>query len=424
MWIKGGLIFDPASNIQERGDLHIQEGRVAGIYPGKGPDSDDSEVIDATGLWVLPGLIDMHVHLRDPGFEYKEDIYTGSLAAAAGGVTTLGCMANTDPVNDSPSVTNYIREKAKQVSSVRIFPVGAVTKGLKGKELAEMGLMKEAGIVAVSDDGRPIEDSALLRRALEYAATFELPLISHCQDTKLCASGVMNEGALSSQLGLPGIPPSSEDVMVARDVILSKCTGVPIHITHISTKGSARIIRQAKEQGVKITCDVTPHHLLLTEEMVRTYDTNAKMYPPLREESDRRALIEALKDSVIDCIATDHAPHARDEKDLDFDVAPFGIIGLQTLLPALMKVHLKYDVDFIKLLACVTAHPASILGIDGGDLKAGTRADITLFDPKAIWIFTEEDVKSKSKNSPFIGKEFTGKVIRTIVEGKTVYNVT
>lgn len=421
MWIKGGMIFDPANGIREVGDLHIRGGLIAGVYPG-GSSESDGDVIDASGLWVLPGLIDMHVHLRDPGFEYKEDIGSGSLAAAAGGVTTLACMANTDPVNDNPSVTKYIIDKAKQLSGVRILPVGAVTRGLMGKELAEIGLMKEAGIVAVSDYGQPVEDSSMLRRALEYAATFNLPLISHCQDRSLSASGVMNEGALSSELGLPGIPAAAEDIMVARDIIISKSTGIPIHITHISTKGSVDIIRHAKERGLDITCDVTPHHLLLTEKKVRTYDTNAKMYPPLRGESDRQALIEALKDSTLDCIATDHAPHARDEKDLDFDIAPFGMIGLQTLLPAIMKVHLEYEIDFIKLLACVTAHPARILGIDGGNLNAGSRADITLFDPRPEWIFTEEAVKSKSKNTPFIGEKYTGKVVQTFVEGRPVYN--
>lgn len=423
MWIKGGTIVDPENNLQETGDIHVQDGLIAGVYPG-GSSQQDGDVIDASGLWVLPGLVDMHVHLRDPGFEYKEDIASGSRAAAAGGVTTLACMANTDPVNDNPSVTNYIIEKAKQVSVVRILPVGAVTKGLKGKELAEMGLMKEAGIVAVSDDGQPIEDASILRRALEYAATYKLPLISHCQDRNLSASGVMNEGALSSQLGLPGIPAASEDVMVARDIIVAKCTGIPIHITHISTQGSVQIIKQAKEQGVNVTCDVTPHHLLLTEEAVRTYDTNAKMYPPLRGEADRLALIEALKGSIIDSIATDHAPHARDEKDLDFDLAPFGMIGLQTLLPAIMKVHLDYGIEFIRLLACVSAYPSRILGIDGGSLSVGSRADITLFDPRPTWTFTKEDVVSKSKNSPFLGQEFVGRVVRTIVKGKTVFSGT
>ncbi len=420
MWIKGGLVFDPAGNVQEKADIYIKDGIIAGVYPGGSKNSDET-VIDADGLWVLPGLVDMHVHLRDPGFEYKEDISSGSMAAAAGGVTTLACMANTDPVNDNPSVTNYILEKARQTSLVRILPVGAVTKGLKGKELAEMGLMKKAGIVAVSDDGNPIEDASVLRMALEYASTFGLRVISHCQDKSMSASGVMNEGALSSLLGLPGIPPVSEDLMVARDVLVSEYTGIPIHITHVSTQGSIEIIRQAKQRGVKVTCDVTPHHLLLTEEKVRTYDTNAKMYPPLRGEQDRLALIAALKEGLIDCIATDHAPHAKDEKDLDFDIAPFGMIGLQTLLPSIMKIHLDHGIDFMDLLACATVHPARILGIDGGEIREGARADIALVDPQKKWIFTEQEVRSKSKNSAFLGDAFTGRVVQTMVQGKTVY---
>ena len=420
MWIKGGLVFNPAGNVQEKADIYIKDGIIAGVYPG-GSKNSDEVVIDADGLWVLPGLVDMHVHLRDPGFEYKEDISSGSMAAAAGGVTTLACMANTDPVNDNPSVTNYILEKARQTSVVRILPVGAVTKGLKGKELAEMGLMKKAGIVAVSDDGNPIEDASVLRMALEYASTFGLRVISHCQDKSMSASGVMNEGALSSLLGLPGIPPVSEDLMVARDVLVSEYTGIPIHITHVSTQGSIEIIRQAKQRGVKVTCDVTPHHLLLTEEKVRTYDTNAKMYPPLRGEQDRLALIAALKDGLIDCIATDHAPHAKDEKDLDFDIAPFGMIGLQTLLPSIMKIHLDHGIDFMDHLACATVHPARILGIDGGEIREGARADIALVDPQKKWIFTEQEVRSKSKNSAFLGDAFTGRVEQTMVQGKTVY---
>jgi dihydroorotase len=304
---------------------------------------------------------------------------------------------------------------------VRILPVGAITKGLGGKELSEMGLMKEAGIVAVSDDGKPVEDAAIMRRALEYASTFSLRVISHCEDKNLSGSGVMNEGALSSRLGLAGIPSVAEEVMVSRDVLLSEYTGVPIHITHITTKGSLEIISRAKQQGIRVTCDATPHHLLLTEENVKTYDANTKMNPPLRHETDRIALIEGLRMNLIDCIATDHAPHAKDEKELDFDLAPYGIIGLQTLLPALMKIHLEYDIDFSQLLSCVTNHPARILGIEGGTLSPGKRADITIFDPISTWTLSEDMICSKSRNTPFIGQTFTGKVVRTIVEGKVVY---
>jgi dihydroorotase len=421
MWIKGGRIIDPANNRDELADILLRDGFIQEVLPAGSPVPPGVEVLDATGLWVLPGLIDMHAHLRDPGYEYKEDIATGSLAAAAGGITTVVCMANTDPVNDNASVTQYIIQKALSVGLVRVLPVGAMTKGQQGKELSEMGLMKEAGIVGVSDDGRPVENAAIMRSAMEYAATFSLPVISHCEDRNLASTGVMNEGALASELGLAGITPAAEEVMVARDVLISQYTGVPVHITHISTKGSLEIIREAKQHGVKVTCDATPHHLLLTEEGVRTYDTNYKMNPPLRNEDHRHALIEGLRMNLIDCIATDHAPHAKDEKDLDFDLAPFGIIGFQTLLPALMKLHLDFDIDFSQILACVTKNPAKILGIDGGTLSRGSLADITLFDPSATWTLTEDMILSKSRNTPFIGWTFSGKVVRTIVGGETIY---
>jgi len=422
MWIKGGRLIDPANNRDEQADILISDGRIEDIRPAGGQIPSGEEIIDAKGLWVLPGLIDMHAHLREPGYEYKEDIASGSQAAAAGGITTVVCMANTEPVNDNPSVTQYILKKASSVGMVRVLPVGAITKGQQGKELAEMGLMKEAGIIAVSDDGRPVESASIMRRALEYASTFSLPVISHCEDKNLAGSGVMNEGALSSELGLAGIPSLTEEIMVSRDVLLSQYTGVPVHITHISTKGSLEIIRAAKLQGAKVTCDTTPHHLLLTEEGVRTYHANYKMNPPLRNEADRHALIEGVRMNLIDCIATDHAPHARDEKDLDFDLAPFGIIGFQTLLPSLMKLHLDFDIDFSQLLACVTKNPAKVLGIEGGTLSPGSRADVTIFDPDAVWTLTEEMIFSKSRNTPFIGWTFTGKVVRTLVGGRTVYS--
>ena len=421
MWIKGGRLIDPANNRDELADILIQDGRIEGIYPAAGTLPQGEEVVDAQGMWVLPGLIDMHAHVREPGFEYKEDIESAGRAAAAGGVTTVVCMANTDPVNDNPSVTQYIIRKAARVSRVRILPVGAITVGLEGKVLAEMGLMREAGCVAVSDDGRPVEDASIMRRALEYASTFSLPVISHCEDRNLAGSGVMNEGPLSTKLGLPGIPAVAEEIMVSRDVLLSGYTRVPVHVTHISTKGSLEIISRAKQQGIRVTCDVTPHHLLLTEECVKAYDTNTKMNPPLREASDRQALIEGIRMNLVDCIASDHAPHARDEKDLDFDLAPFGMIGLQTLLPALMKIHLEHDIDFSQLLACVTRNPARVLGIEGGTLSPGARADMVIFDPTAAWSLTEEMIFSKSKNTPFIGRAFTGKVVRTYVEGAEVY---
>ncbi len=420
MSINGGTIFDPSSGTARVGDIQVKDGLIEGVHPG-GAGGARAGAVDAKGLWVLPGLIDMHVHLRDPGFEYKEDIVSGSRAAAAGGVTAMACMPNTDPVNDNPSVTRYIVQKAAERALVRVLPVGALTKGLKGTELAEMGLMKEAGIVAVSDDGKSVESAAMMRRALEYAATFGLPVITHCQDRGLSGEGVMNEGALSSRLGLGGIPAACEDVVVARDVLLSGYTGVPVHITHLSTKTGLDIVRQARKSGVKVTCDATPHHLLLTEERTGGYDTDAKMYPPLRTEEDRRALVKGLKSGVIDCIATDHAPHAKDEKDLDFDLAPFGIIGLQTLLPALMLLHREHGLDFMDLLKKVTVNPAGILKVEGGPLSPGARADIVLFDPGKEWVLTEGAVLSKSKNTPFLGMKFTGMVVRTIVAGRTVF---
>jgi dihydroorotase len=418
MWIKGGTIFDPVSGTAQAGDIQVRDGLIEGVYPGG---KKGGEAIDAKGLWVLPGLIDMHVHLRDPGYEYKEDIISGSRAAAAGGVTTVVCMPNTDPVNDNPSVTRYIVQKASEQALVRVLPVGALTRELGGVELAEMGLMKEAGIVAVSDDGKSVESAAMMRRAMEYAATFGLPVISHCQDRSLSGEGVMNEGALSSRLGLGGIPSACEDIIVSRDVLLAGYTGIPIHITHLSTKTSLEIVKHARQAGTRVSCDVTPHHLLFTEEKARGYNTNAKMYPPLRTEEDRRALIKGLKSGLIDCIATDHAPHVQDEKDLDFDLAPFGIIGLQTLLPALMVLHREHRLDFMELLKRVTVNPARILGIEGGTLSPGARGDITLFDPGKEWVFDEDAVLSKSKNSPFLGARFTGRVVRTIVGGRTVY---
>lgn len=421
MLIRGGRVMDPATMRDEIADIVIEAGRISAVLPqGRAPGGEE-EVIDARGLWVLPGLIDMHVHLREPGQEYKEDIASAARAAAAGGVTTVVGMPNTDPVNDNPSVTRAVIERARSVGMVRVLPAGAITKGLEGKRLAEMGLMKRAGIVAVTDDGRPVEDASVLRKALEYASTFSLPVMLHCEDRRLAGKGVMNEGALASRLGLPGIPPVAEETMIARDIAIAAYTRVPVHITHVSTKKGLEIIERAKNDGVRVTCDVTPHHLMFTEDAVRTYDTNFKMNPPLRTQEDAAALIEGLRRGVVDCVATDHAPHAADEKALDFDTAPFGVIGLQTLLPVLFEIHREHGLDFMRLLRTVTANPASVLCIEGGTLSEGSRADLVLFDPEEQWTLTEDTIFSKSKNSPFLGRRFTGKVVLTVFEGRAVF---
>jgi dihydroorotase len=421
MLIRRGRIMDPASGADETADLVVDKGRIEEIAPAGRAPAEGREEVDARGLWVLPGLIDMHAHLREPGYEYKEDIASGTRAASSGGITTVVCMANTEPVNDNPAVTRFMIERAREAGLARVLPAGAITAGLEGKALAEMGLMKLAGIVAVSDDGMPVEDASVLRRALEYADTFGLRVILHCEDKSLSGRGVMNEGPLSSRLGLQGIPAAAEEAMVCRDLAVSRYARVPVHITHVSTMGALGAVEAAKASGSGATCDVTPHHLLLTEDAAAAYDTNFKVNPPLRTEQDRLALVDGLRKGTVDCVATDHAPHAHDEKALDFDLAPFGVIGFQTLLSALMKVHLEYDIPFMRLLACVTANPARILGIDGGALTKGARADVTLFDPGALWTFTEDMILSRSRNSAFLGWRFTGRVIRTILAGETVY---
>lgn len=420
MLIKGGRIIDPASGLDAVGDVLIQDGLIKQVFKGDSGKTDP-ETIDARGLIVTPGFIDLHVHLREPGQEYKEDIASGTAAAAAGGVTTVVCMANTDPVNDNASTTRYIIEKAAKVSPIRVLPVGAVTKGLKGVELAEMGLMKAAGIVAVSDDGACVQDSGVFRRGLEYAGDLGLVTLTHCQDKGLHAGGAMNESELCSRLGLPGSPAAAEEVMLARDVLVASETGCPVHIGHVSTARGLAIIRQAKAQGAPVSCEATPHHLLLTEQATATYDTNAKMYPPLRREADRLALIEGLRDGTIDAIATDHAPHAYDEKNRDFESAPNGMIGLQALLPSVITLHRDYGLDLSHLIACLTCRPAKLLNLPTGTLAAGAPADLAIFDPSASWTYDASTILSKSKNTPLLGQQLTGKVRYTVCGGRVVY---
>lgn len=418
--IKGGRVIDPSRQIDATMDILVVDGKINEL--GKGLQAKkDCEIINAEGLLVAPGLIDMHVHLRDPGLEYKEDIATGTKAAAKGGFTSIVCMPNTKPVNDNKAVTAYIINKAKNEGLVNVFPVGSITQGSKGDNLAEMGELKEYGCVAVSDDGRPVVNSELMRRALEYAKGMDIMLISHSEDLSLVGEGVMNEGFTSTELGLKGISRVAEDAAVARDVYLAEFTDSPIHIAHVSTRGAVRIIRDAKGRGVKVTCETAPHYFSLTDDAVRGYDSNAKMNPPLREAADVEAIKAGLKDGTIDAIATDHAPHHLDEKDVEFNLASNGIIGLETSLPLSLALVRDKVVDIKVLIEKMSFNPAKILGINRGTLQVGAVADITIFDFDADWVVREEDISSKSKNTPFIGSKMKGQAAYTIVGGKVVY---
>ncbi len=418
--IKGGRVIDPSQQVDDILDILVADGKIRELGKGLTP-ANDCQVVDATGLLVTPGLIDMHVHLRDPGQEYKEDIATGTRAAALGGFTSVACMPNTKPVNDNKAVTAYILGKAQTEGLVNVLPVGAITQGSKGEFLAEMGDLKEAGCVAVSDDGKPVVNSELMRRALEYAKGMNMMLISHSEDPSLVGEGVMNEGFTSTELGLKGISRVAEDAAVARDVYLAEFTNSPIHIAHVSTKGAVRIIRDAKARGVKVTCETAPHYFTLTEDAVRGYDGNAKMNPPLREENDVQAIKDGLRDGTIDAIATDHAPHHSDEKDLEFNLALNGIIGLETSLPLSLKLVEEKFLDVKALVEKMSLNPAKILGIDRGTLKTGAVADVTVIDPDAEWVYSEDKICSKSKNSPFLGALMKGQTVYTIVSGQIVY---
>lgn len=420
--IANGYVIDPAQQVNAGRNVLIEDGRIVGLLDRSESAPEDATVLDATGLIVAPGFIDLHTHLREPGQEYKETVATGASAAVAGGWTSVCAMPNTDPINDNPAVTRFIIDKGKAANLANVFPIGAVTKGSGGKELAEMGEMKSAGIVAVSDDGRPVPNSGMMRRAMEYARGFDLTVVDHCQDHSLSAGGVMHEGRWSLILGLRGMPAAAEDVDVVRDCVLAKLTGAKVHIAHVSTRGALEAVRQAKNDGLPVTCEVTPHHWTLTDEAVAEYDTNTKMSPPLRSREHVDAVLAAMKDGTIDAIATDHAPHHADEKALEFDQAPFGIIGLETAVGLAFDLVHNGLIDLERVVQMCSTNPAQIFGLaDRGSLKTNAHADLTILDPQLEWVFDANRAKSKSRNTPFNGRSMHGAAVATIVGGRLVY---
>jgi len=422
--LKNGRIIDPADRVDKKASLLVEKGKIKAIFTSRQktpPLPKKLLSIDLQGKWVVPGLIDMHVHLREPGEEYKETIETGTRAAAASGFTAVACMPNTTPVNDCQSVTRLILEKAENAYA-RVYPVGAISKGSQGKTLAEFGEMKKAGAVAVTDDGQPVTDSQLMRRALEYASSHNIMVISHSEDSSLSHNGAMNEGFVSTSMGLKGIPHIAEEIMVYRDLALAEYTGSHIHLAHISTQESISLIRLAKQKGISVTAETAPHYFTLTEEDVKDYNTNAKMNPPLRTQKDREAVIEALRDGTIDAIATDHAPHSILEKDIEFDQAANGIIGLETAVPLALALFRKKHINEARLVELLSTNPAKILGVKGGSLTIGADADIAVIDPKHSYVLHEKDILSKSKNSPFIGAKLQGKALLTICGGRITHN--
>jgi dihydroorotase len=418
--LRGGRVIDPANSLDAVQDVLIADGKIERL--GRSLEAPaGAEVVDASGKIVCPGFIDIHVHLREPGYEYKETVATGTRAAAAGGFTAVCCMANTNPVNDNGAVTDYILAKAKVEGVVRVYPIGAVTRGLHGEELAELAELAESGCVAFSDDGRCVMNAGLYRRAMEYTLPFGAPLISHAEDSSLSRGASMNEGVVSTETGLPGQPAAAEDVIVARDILLAELTGAHVHIAHVSTAGAVRLIRDAKARGLQVTAEVTPHHLVLTEDAVRTWDPNTKMAPPLRTKRDVEALLEALADGTIDCIATDHAPHALSEKEGEFDRAAFGIVGLETAVAVLLDRLVRPGLlPLATLIARLSRDPARLLDLPGGNLAAGAPADVTILDPDAETVVDPLRFRSRSRNTPFGGWTLRGAPWMTLVGGSVV----
>ncbi len=422
--IRGGRVIDPASRRDEIGHLVLEDGKVREFLTGDPPAGFKGKVIPAEGKWVVPGLVDMHVHLRDPGYEWKEDLHTGTLAAAAGGFTSVACMANTNPVNDSSEVTRFIVEKARREGVVNVFPVGAVTRGLEGKEMADFSELAEAGAVAFSDDGKPVEDSLLFRRAMEYMRPFGYRILSHSEDHVLAGGGAANEGWTSKRLGIPGIPAAAEEVAIARDILIARQTGGKLHIQHISTRMGVELLRMARNAGIDVTGETAPQYFTLTDAALEGYDTNAKMNPPLRGEDDRMAVLEGILDGTIDAIASDHAPHERYVKRCEFTTAANGIIGLQTTLPLSLSLIPGGKVSPSRIVELLSTSPARILSLGGkGTLAAGADADVTIIDPDEEREFRTEDILSRSKNSPFIGWKMRGIAAATICGGRIRHSV-
>ena len=420
-WITNARIIDPAAARDAKGDLCLADGRITAGFSAE--QKKAAKKIDARGLVACPGLVDIHVHLREPGQTHKETIQTGTAAAAAGGFTTVVCMPNTSPVADSAGTIEYIHNAIERGAVVHVYPTGCITVGQKGEQLAPTGSLKRAGVVAITDDGHCVQNNELMRRAAEYAKMFDLPVMDHCQDDSMTQGAAMNEGVMSTRLGLRGWPHAAEDVIVSRNVILSTYTGAHIHLQHISSKYSVDLIRRAKARGVRITAEATPHHLALTDAALAGYDPNFKMNPPVRTEEDRQALIAGLRDGTLDCVATDHAPHTDYEKDKEFDYAPFGVIGLETALPVVLGVlHREHKFTLADVIALLTHQPARLLNLPGGTLAEGAPADVTLFDPDEKWLYDAKAGFSKSGNSPWHRQTLTGRVKTTIVSGKIVYD--
>ena len=420
LWIRNARVIDPASRRDAVGDVFVRDGRFVDSLPTA--ERRRARQVDAKGLVACPGLIDVHVHFREPGQTHKETIATGSRAAAAGGFTTVVCMPNTSPVADNPGTIQLMKDVITRDAVVRVLPTGCITVGMKGQSLAPIGSLRRAGVVAITDDGDCVQSNDLMRRAVEYARMFDLPVMDHCQDHSMTQGAVMNEGVVSTRLGLRGWPNAAEDLIVARNAILSEHTGAHIHLQHISSRHSVDIIRRAKARGVRITAEATPHHIALTDEALATYDTNFKMNPPLRTEEDRRAIIAGLRDGTIDIIATDHAPHTDYEKDKEFDFAPNGIIGLETALPVSLEVLVRrnrFRLPFV--IDLMTRRPAQLLNLPGGTLTPGAEADLCLFDPAETWTYDARAGQSKSSNSPWHGQELTGRVRMTFVAGRAVF---